>query len=124
MNNTIVIKITNNTKFVFVINKIEVNNPGNYLTTDKTILIPGGSINITGTTDNTDLFGTIYFNDNSTFNILVPLQFHYRQPIFKIDAEYVFSTIESREYNPHIEARLLTYVKADVSLKNMFKLVK
>lgn len=117
-NNTITVNLVNNTNFTFVFNRITVNNPGNTLIFNKKILSPEQTGIITGTTDDTDLSGSIYFNDKSVFDIFVPLQFHYRQPVFEMNTKYIFSTVESRVFNPTVGPKLLMYTKATISLKN------
>ena len=118
-NNTIIINLINNSNCTFTLNKI-IFGLGNDLTINKKILLPEQTAIIIGmTTTEMDLSGIIYFNEHIAFDIFVPLQFHCWQPTFNMDNNIVYSTVESKTFNPIINPRLLAYTKANIILKNI-----
>lgn len=118
MNNTISINLVNKTNLTFYFNKIIVNNPENKLSLNKQVILPDQTCIITGMTHETDLSGTIYFNDDNRFDILDPLQYHDKQPIFEMNGRHFFSTIITQIFNPDIEPKLLLITEATIVLKN------
>jgi len=117
---TITISLINETQFIYNFDHAVVGYPGNSLIIDKKKLYPGETATIIGTTTtNFDLIGFLYFDENIIFHIFVPLQFHYGQPIFKINANHTNSIIQSKILNPDIEPRLLLYSVVTIILKTM-----
>jgi len=116
---SVTITLINTSSHKFVYDRFIVGHPDNTVVMDRKTILPGESVTIVGSTSTrADFTSKVYFNGDSYLYIVDRLQFHYGQPVFKMDSAYVDSILVSRTVNPVVDPRALMFTEATIELKD------